>query len=135
MYGTVKELCERLLADYPADEKIDLIIWTLDDVREFLSDMKPTDDEAGCILACLEGVDAVHEYGVSAITLVEMLENLREEERRNRQVSVSAYTLARIIELAEKLLEAAEEECGEGATGWLYPISAETIQQLKAELG
>ncbi|WP_261642979.1 DUF1380 domain-containing protein [Erwinia mallotivora] len=135
MYGTVKELCERLLADFPADEKIDLIVWTLADVREFLSDMKPTDDEAGCVLACLEQLDAVHECGVSTITLTEMLENLREEERRNRQVSVSVSVLARVIEMAEKMIEVVEAGGGEGAAGRMYPFSVEAINNIKAQLG
>ncbi|MEN4931805.1 DUF1380 family protein [Erwinia billingiae] len=84
MYGTVNELAARLLRDYPADEMLTLIIWSREDVRDFVADLMLTEEEAGRILADIDSLHETHESGVGEVTVRIMAENMREEARAPR---------------------------------------------------
>jgi len=50
MYGTVNELCSRLLQRYKSDELMTLIIWTKEDVLAVLDDESVTEETAADIV-------------------------------------------------------------------------------------
>ncbi|PQK82553.1 DUF1380 family protein [Pantoea ananatis] len=73
MYGTVKDLCSRLLDQYWPDQRVTLIIWTEDDVLSFLGEESLTEEDAADIVSQIDGIDGLHEYGVGEDTLRELL--------------------------------------------------------------
>lgn len=64
MYGTVKELCAGLLDEYPAGEKITLIVWSEANVRNYAEDMVLTYTEAAEVVRQIDCEDGLYEYGI-----------------------------------------------------------------------
>lgn len=134
MYGTVNELAARLLRVYPADEKLTLIIWAREDVRDFVADMALTEEEAGRILEDIDSLHETHESGVGEVTIRIMAENIREEARAKREVIVPALALENVCRLAAEFLRNAEVECGEGASQRLYENGPDSVAQIRRAL-
>jgi len=129
MHGTVNELAAALLREYPADEKLTLIIWSLQDVHDYAEDTALTDAEAGQLLADIDTL-CTHEGGVGGETIRIMAENMREEARAKREITVSAHTLEQVYRLAAEFLRRAEIECGEGAAERLYKQGPNAVAQI-----
>ncbi|MFB4363015.1 DUF1380 family protein [Pantoea sp. BS_8] len=110
MYGTVKDLCSRLLKQYSPDQRVTLIIWTEDDVLSFLGEESLTEEDAADIVSQIDGLDGLHEYGVGEDTLRELLRNLHQEKAQRRTVTVSEATLATLAEAAGRLAETGGDE-------------------------
>ncbi|PWK94382.1 uncharacterized protein DUF1380 [Pantoea allii] len=110
MYGTVKDLCSRLLEQYWPDQRVALIIWTEDDVLSFLGEESLTEEEATEIVSQIDGLDGLHEYGVGEDTLRELLRNLQQEKAQRRTVRVSEATLATLADAAGRLAETGGDE-------------------------
>ncbi|CAX53624.1 Conserved uncharacterized protein (plasmid) [Erwinia billingiae Eb661] len=134
MYGTVNELAARLLRDYPADEMLTLIIWSREDVRDFVADLMLTEEEAGRILADIDNLHETHECGVGEVTVRIMAENMREEARALRDVTVPAHALENVVRLAAEFLRMAEIECGEGAAKRLYEQGPDAVAKIRRAL-
>jgi hypothetical protein len=100
MYGTVNELCARLLQRYKSDELMTLIIWAQEDVLAVLDDESVAEETAADIVRQNEGLDAQHKYGVSLETLQAVLENIREEEEQARLTTVPAAALKTALKAA-----------------------------------
>lgn len=105
MYGTVKDLCSRLLEQYWPDQRVTLIIWTEDDVLSFLGEKSLTEEDAADIVSQIDGLGGLHEYGVGEDTLRELLRNLQQEKAQRRTITVSEATLATLSDAAERLAE------------------------------
>lgn len=110
MYGTVKDLCSRLLDQYWPDQRVTLIIWTEDDVLSFLGEESLTEEDAADIVSQIDGLDGLHEYGVGEDTLRELLRNLQHEKAQRRTVTVSEATLATLADAAGRLAETGGDE-------------------------
>ena len=119
MHGTVNELTAALLREYPADEKLTLIIWSVQDVHDYAGEPALTDAEAGQLLADIDTL-CTHEGGVGEETIRIMAENMREKARAMREITVPAHALDQVYRLAAEFLRRAEIECGEGAAERLY---------------
>lgn len=106
MYGTVSQLCNRLKAQFQADQKITLIIWRKEDVMRVMGEEHVTAETAAeivCDLATWDR-DAQHEAGVGAETLRVLADNIcYAAERRNRLVTLSACDVEILVQAAGRL--------------------------------
>lgn len=135
MYGTVNALCAKLTENYRPDEPMTLIVWTTEDVLACLDDDSVTEDTAARIVGLIAGLDGVHECGVGTETLICLLENLREEEARRREITVPAAALEKVMALAAEFLRMEEIQSGEGAAQRLYPDETCAFRALRDTLG
>ncbi|MGE9553635.1 DUF1380 family protein [Erwinia amylovora] len=129
MHGTVNELAARLLREYTADAELTLIIWSLDDVHDYAGEPALTDAEAGQLLAEIDTL-CTHEGGVGEETIRMMAENMREEARALREVTVPAHALEQVLRLAAEFLHRTEIESGEGAAARLYGQGPNAVAQI-----
>jgi len=134
MYGTVKELCAGLLEEYPAEEKITLIVWSEENVRNYAEDMALTESEAAGVVRQIDCEDGLYEYGIGMATIQELVNSQREEARAQREVTVPAEVLTRVVTLAGKFLRRTDIESGAGAAARLYPAMPEAVQQIRKAL-
>ncbi|MEN4578097.1 DUF1380 family protein [Pantoea agglomerans] len=112
MYGTVSQLCNRLKAQFQADQKITLIIWRKEDVMRVMGEEHVTAETAAEIICDLAtwNRDAQHEAGVGAETLHVLADNIcYAAERHNRLVTLSACDVEILLQAAERLPEAGPE--------------------------
>jgi len=134
MYGTVNEICEQLRQRYKSDELMTLIIWTKEDVRDVLDNVQITDETADEILQQIDGLDALHECGVSLETLQAVLDNIREEERQAREATVPAAALEIALRVAWDFMRLEDAQSGEGAAARLYPQETQALLRVSAAL-
>lgn len=134
MYGTVKELCAGLLDEYPAGEKITLIVWSEANVRNYAEDMVLTYSEAAEVVRQIDCEDGLYEYGIGMTTIQEMVNNIREQQEQSRQATVPAGALAKALRLAAEFLRLADTEGGEGAAARLYPAETAALAQVRKAL-
>ena len=141
MYGTVNQIFENLKHDYPKDEKIMVIVWTVDDVLDVLRNENITYAMAARILAGADGMEGQHEAGIGLDTLLCIREDLEEEDGWRRQsdhaqrhISLRATELDAVTTLAEALLRHIEAECGQGAGRRLYPQEMDAVQRVRSTL-
>ncbi|MBD8165439.1 DUF1380 family protein [Erwinia persicina] len=130
MYGTVSEVCIKLLQQYAPKARVALIVWSDDEVMECLSGESITPEEAAEITANIDTLDSVHEYGVGQETLQVMLDNIREMDRESREVMVPVSALERVIKLAGEYIRREEVEGGEGAAKRNIPGEVRAFEQL-----
>lgn len=131
MYGTVNELCARLMAEYPQDEDIMLIVWTTADVLDVLRHENITEAMAVRILAGVDGMEGQHEAGVGLETLQCFREALEEEDAWQREITVPAAALQKVMALAGEFLRLTDTESGEGAAQRLYREEADALQRVR----
>lgn len=134
MYGTVNEICEQLRQRYKSDELMTLIIWTKEDVRDVLDSAQITDETADEILQQIDGISDQHEYGVSLETLQAVLDNIREQERQAREVTVPAAALEIALRVAWDFMRLEDAQSGEGAAARLYPHETQALFHVSAAL-
>lgn len=105
MYGTRKEISQRMKRAFTASEKMAVLVWTSLDVMARAEDMTP--HEADVILQTIgsAGLGDHAEEGVSQSTVLELLAGLR---ARGRAVTLSADLLERVTQAAEHALLAGE---------------------------
>ncbi len=135
MYGTTKAMCAELTELYAPDEPLALIVWTKEDVLDCLAEYHVTEIMAARIVALIDSLDDKHVYGVGEDTLVCILENLREEEAWQRQISVPAAALKSVLALAGEFLRLEDIQGGEGAATRNYPDEARALDALRKTLG
>ena len=134
MYGTVNELCTRLLQRYKSDELMTLIIWTKEDVLAVLDDESVTEETAAEIVQQISGLDAQHDYGVSLETLQAVLENIREEEKQARVATVPATALETALKVAWDFMRLEDAQNGEGASARRFPAETAALFKINALL-
>lgn len=134
MYGTVNELCARLLQRYKSDELMTLIIWTKEDVRAVLDDESVTEETAADIVQQISGLDAQHDYGVSLETLQAVLEGIREEEKQARVATVPAAALETAIRVAWDFMRLEDAQNGAGASARRFPAETAALFGISALL-
>ncbi|KGT94775.1 hypothetical protein NG99_07305 [Erwinia typographi] len=134
MYGTINELCAQLLQNWRADERLTLIVWSEAAVRDYAEGYNLTGTEAADVVRQINDLDDVHEYGVSMTTIQALVSSQREEVRAQREVTVPAEVLSRVVTLAGEFLRRTDTESGEGAAERLYPATREAIQQIRRTL-
>lgn len=134
MYGTVNELCVRLMQRFKSDELMTLIIWTKEDVLAVLDDESVTEETAADIVQQISGLDAQHDYGVSLETLQAVLANIREEEKQARVATVPAAALRTALKVAWDFMRLADAQNGEGTSARLYPLETATLFKIGALL-
>ncbi|MER2045503.1 MAG: DUF1380 family protein [Pantoea agglomerans] len=134
MYGTVNELCTRLMQRFKSDELMTLIIWTQEDVLAVLDDESVTEETAADIVQQISGLDAQHDYGVSLKTLQAVLANIREEEKQARVATVPAAALETAIRVAWDFMRLEDAQNGEGASARRFPAETAALCRIGALL-
>lgn len=134
MYGTVNALCTALTEQYGPDKPLTLIIWTKEDVLACLDEYSVTEDMAERMVALIDSLEGTHEGGVGVETLTWILEDLRREEARLREITVPAAALEKVMALAGEFLRLEDIQSGEGAAQRLYPDGARALNALRTTL-
>lgn len=134
MYGTVNEVCENLKRNHPQNDEIMVIVWTTADVLDVLRGENITEAMAARMLAMIDGMEGLHESGVGVETLQCFKDALQEEEDWQRQITVPAAALKKVMALAGEFLRITEIESGEGAARRLYNEESDALQRGRDEI-
>ena len=107
MYGTRKELCVQLETMFTSDEPLVLLVWTEEGISVACRETQPEPDEAE-IRAVMKALGEMkmtqyRQEGVNNLTISDLLTHQR--EAANRQVSVPAVLLSRVLRNYECELE------------------------------
>lgn len=107
MYGTREELCVQLENMFMSDEPLVLLVWTEEGISVACRETQPEPDEAE-IRAVMKALGEMkmtqyRQEGVNNLTVSDLLTHQR--EAANRQVSVPAALLARVLRDYECELE------------------------------
>lgn len=104
MFGTREALCKELERMFTHDEPLALLIWTEEGVHVACRELSPTDEEITAIQEVI-GNTAMGTYrseGVTSASVRDLL--VRHREAINREVTVPATVLARLVLDAEREL-------------------------------
>ncbi len=71
---------------------------------------------------------------IGMATIQELVNSQREEARAQREVTVPAEVLSRVVTLAGEFLRRTDIESGAGAAARLYPAMPEAVQQIRKAL-
>ncbi|MGU9868291.1 DUF1380 family protein [Kluyvera ascorbata] len=107
MYGTREELCVQLENMFTFDEPLTLLIWTEEGVSVACRECQTEPDEAE-IHEVMQAMGAIkmsdyRREGITNATVCDLL--ARQRETANRQISVPAALLARVLRDYESELE------------------------------
>lgn len=122
------------ICSFPQNEEIKVIVWTTADVMAVLSEENITEAMAARILAMMDGMEGLHESGVGVETLLCIRDALEEEDDWQRQITVPAAVLKKVMALEGEFLRVAEIESGEGAARRLYNEESDALQRVRDEI-
>ncbi|HAV8297004.1 TPA: DUF1380 domain-containing protein [Escherichia coli] len=102
MYGTVSNICCDLLKAYENNEKIAVIIWCEDDVREVGAEFNPTVDDTQAVLRTIgeSDSDALWYDGIGRNFVEDVLRELV-AQRPPRQIAIPEDALRILLPLME----------------------------------
>lgn len=108
MYGNRKALCDELTRMFTPDEPLSLLIWTEEGIHTACRELQPTDEEITALLEMIGGntMDVYRREGVTDASVYDLL--VRHREAVNRQVTVPAQILTRLMHDAERELNRQE---------------------------
>lgn len=104
MYGTREALCNELARMFTPDEPLSLLVWTEEGIRAACRELRPTDEELSVLLETIgsSGMNVYRREGVTDASVYDLL--VRHREAVNRQVTVPAQVLSRLVREAEREL-------------------------------
>ncbi|WP_044804816.1 DUF1380 family protein [Escherichia coli] len=116
MYCTVKEIIRDVLdTDVPDSECVFAVVLTRGDVRHIAQDWNLSDDELETVM---QRLDDAFENGANDRVVNEIVNELMEEKHENRQVTVPAVMLEKVMEMAgseiKRLNAVGRENGGDG---------------------
>ncbi|WP_100038183.1 DUF1380 family protein, partial [Escherichia coli] len=98
MYCTVKEIIRDVLdTDVPDSECVFAVVLTRGDVRHMAQDWNLSDDELETVM---QRLDDAFVYGACDRVVSDIVNELMEEKRASRQVTVPAVMLEKVMALA-----------------------------------
>lgn len=104
MYGTREALCTELARMFTPDEPLTLLVWTEEGIHTACRALRPTDEEVAALLETVGNSDmgVYRREGVTDASVCDLL--ARHREAINRQVTVPAQVLSRLVRDAEREL-------------------------------
>lgn len=104
MYGTREALCNELARMFTPDEPLSLLVWTEEGIRAACRELRPTDEELSVLLETIgsSGMNVYRREDVTDASVYDLL--VRHREAVNRQVTVPAQVLSRLVREAEREL-------------------------------
>lgn len=118
MYGTRETLCMELERMFTPDEPLTLLVWTEEVVYSYIHEQQPDEDEIREVMKAMGNTPMVdyHRDGLNGENVIYLL--ARHREMANRQVSVPAALLSRVLtrlesELLQYVGQAWETGCPE----------------------
>ncbi|WP_404851760.1 DUF1380 family protein (plasmid) [Enterobacter asburiae] len=98
MYGTVSEICIKLLKKYENNEKVAVIVWTAEDVRETGAEYHPSADDADSVLRTIgeSDCDIMYRYGINQAFVAGTLREIA-AGRPPRQISIPENELRALL--------------------------------------
>ena len=116
MYCTVKEIIRDVLdTDVPDSECVFAVVLTRGDVRHIAQDWSLTDDELETVM---QRLDDAFVYGACDRVVSDIVNELMEEKRASRHVTVPAVMLEKVMALAgsemKRLYAVGSENGGDG---------------------
>lgn len=102
MYGTVSTICCDLLKVYENNEKIAVIVWCEDDVREVGAEFNPTADDTQAVLRAIgeSDSDSLWRDGIGQNFVEDVLRELV-AQRPPRQIAIPEDMLRTLLPLME----------------------------------
>lgn len=103
MYGTVSEICIALLKTHENNEKIAVITWTEEDVREAGAEYNPTVAEAARVLQAIGEADwdILYRYGIGQDFVSGEMREIA-AERAPRQIAIPENELRLLLPLIKR---------------------------------
>lgn len=104
MFGTREALCKELERMFTPDEPLALLIWTEEGVYMACRELSPTDEEITAIQEVIgnTAMDTYRNEDVTSASVRDLL--VRHREAVNRQVTVPAQVLSRLVRNVEREL-------------------------------
>ncbi|MEQ9883273.1 hypothetical protein ABRP83_13965 [Pectobacterium brasiliense] len=119
MYGTVGEIASELEKEFGQDERITVLVWSANDVREYGQDYSPSDDEIESVLEFIADAGGDGNRCVGIDTIMTFLEERWQEKQKNRSVAIPVKHLEIVMTLAgqemKRLAVFAEDGGGDAA--------------------
>lgn len=103
MYGTVSTICCDLLKVYENNEKIAVIVWCEDDVREVGAEFNPTADDTQAVLRAIgeSDSDSLWRDGIGQNFVEGVLRELV-AQRPPRQIAIPEDMLRTLLPLSKR---------------------------------
>lgn len=123
MYGTVSEICIALLKTHENNEKIAVITWTEEDVREAGAEYNPTIAETARVLLAIGEADCdiMYRYGIGQDFVSGELRQIA-AERAPRQIAIPENELRLLLPLIKRGMSHVDDLSGEASA------AVETLQ-------
>lgn len=114
MYGTVSEICIELLKKHESNEKVAVIIWTAEDVREAGAEYNPTAVDADNVLRAIgeAGCDIAYRHGIGQEFVLEELSEIA-AQRTPSQITLPENELRALLPAICTGLEYIDDANGE----------------------
>ena len=125
MYGTVSEICIALLKTHENNEKIAVITWTEEDVREAGAEYNPTITETARVLQAIGEADCdiMYRYGIGQEFVAGELRQIA-AERAPRHIGIPENELRALLPAIRSGLDYIDDESGAAKA------SLETLQRV-----
>ena len=125
MYGTVSEICIALLKTHENNEKIAVITWTEEDVREAGAEYNPTITETARVLQAIGEADCdiMYRYGIGQEFVAGELRQIA-AERVPRHIGIPENELRALLPAIRSGLGYIDDESGAAKA------SLETLQRV-----
>ena len=125
MYGTVSEICIALLKTHENNEKIAVITWTAEDVREAGAEYNPTIAETARVLQAIGEADCdiMYRYGIGQEFVAGELRQIA-AERAPRHIGIPENELRALLPAIRSGLDYIDDESGAAKA------SLETLQRV-----
>ncbi|MFB8746653.1 DUF1380 domain-containing protein (plasmid) [Citrobacter cronae] len=113
MYGTVSEICIELLKKHENHEKMAIITWTAEDVREAGAEYNPTATEAERVLQAIGEADCdiLYRYGINQEFVAGELRQIA-AERAQRHIGIPEIELRALLPAIRAGLDSIDDESG-----------------------
>ena len=113
MYGTVSEICIALLKTHENNEKMAVITWTAEDVREAGAEYSPTIAETARVLQAIGEADCdiMYRYGIGQEFVAGELRQIA-AERAPRNIGIPENELRALLPAIRSGLDYIDDESG-----------------------
>ena len=116
MYGSVSEIIAELAREYGHDEPLAVLVWNAEAVRFFAQDWSPDDSDVLEVLRSIGETDAgkYQRCGIGQPFVEETMQEIVDSRNAEREVSVNAAELEKVLNLAENELYLLSAAGGDG---------------------
>lgn len=113
MYGTVSEICIELLKKHENNEKLAIIVWSVEDVRETGAEFAPTKDDVHHVLRVIgkAGSAGAWRHGLGLEFVFDEMSKIA-TDRASRQIAIPENELRALLPAISAGLDSIDDESG-----------------------